>query len=141
MSASDRTYFQDSWLNEDSFKSWLVPGTNNTQARCIRCRKTFELSNMGVQAVKSHAGGKGHKDKTAAVSMFLKKAIPTPASITPVQQESVVCTSATKQVTLELSVTTAEKSTAEMVHPIGLQRFLKQCSRQLYSTVQTNVFR
>ena len=114
MSASDRTYFQDSWLNEDSFKSWLVPGTNNTQARCIRCRKTFELSNMGVQAVKSHAGGKGHKDKTSAVSMFLKKAIPTPASITPVQQESVVCTSATKQVTLELSVTTAEKSTAEI---------------------------
>ena len=57
--------------------------------------------------------------QAVAVSMFLK----TPASITPVQQESVICknlqevattTSATKQVALELSVTTAQKLAAEI---------------------------
>ena len=36
-------------------------------------QKTFELSHMGVQALKSHADGKKHNEVVAAVSVFFKK--------------------------------------------------------------------
>ena len=35
--------------------------------------KTFELSNMGVQALKDHAVGKKHKKAAEAVTCFFKK--------------------------------------------------------------------
>ena len=49
----DQTYFQDTWLSDDKYKDWLVSTGKNTQARCKRCKKTFELSNMGIQALES----------------------------------------------------------------------------------------
>ena len=62
MSKVEKTFFQESWLSNEEFKSWLVLTENKQQARCKRCKKTFELSNMGVQALKSHADGKNHKE-------------------------------------------------------------------------------
>ena len=48
-------------LNIVEFKAWLVEVEDNTKAHCKRCRKTFELSNLGVGTLRSHAGGKEHK--------------------------------------------------------------------------------
>ena len=44
---------------------------DNTQAICRRCQKTISLSNMGIQALKSHASGKRHKEITQKVSCFI----------------------------------------------------------------------
>ena len=43
MSKVEKTFFQESWLSNEEFKSWLVPTENKSQARCKRCKKTFEL--------------------------------------------------------------------------------------------------
>jgi len=45
------TYFQDSWLELEEFQDWLVGGKEIKQAKCSRCHKTIELSNMGIQAL------------------------------------------------------------------------------------------
>jgi len=72
MSSKEKTYFQDSWLENDDFKDWLVKANEKTKAKCKRCRKTFQLSNMGVQALISHATGKKHKDLSQKVATFFK---------------------------------------------------------------------
>ena len=54
----DQTYLSKNWLEDPDFKNRLVSCTNNTQARCKLCQKTFSLSNMGRQALVSHASGK-----------------------------------------------------------------------------------
>ena len=61
---SPQTSFNSAWLQEELFKPWL--GTvekDNHKARCIVCGLTFELSNMGKQALISHSKGKKHVEK------------------------------------------------------------------------------
>ena len=61
---SRQTSFNSAWLQEELFKPWL--GTvekDNHKARCIVCGLTFELSNMGKQALISHSKGKKHVKK------------------------------------------------------------------------------
>ena len=56
---SQQTSFNSAWLQEELLKPWL--GTvekENHKARCIVCGLTFELSNMGKQALISHSKGK-----------------------------------------------------------------------------------
>ena len=43
----DQAYFSKDWLEDPDFKNWLVSCTNNTQARCKLCQKTFNLSILG----------------------------------------------------------------------------------------------
>ena len=53
------------------FKSWVIRGENNTTAKCRVClipRNKTELSNMGKQALKSHASGKKHCERLALYS-------------------------------------------------------------------------
>ena len=61
MSKVEKLFFQESWLSNEELKSWLVPTENKSQARCKRCKKTFELFNIGVQALKSYAHGKNQR--------------------------------------------------------------------------------
>ena len=71
--SNEQTFFQEIWLSDDRFNGWLEPvAQNNSQARCTRCKKTFGLFNMGVQAVKSHSEGKKHKAVCEMVSCFFK---------------------------------------------------------------------
>ena len=70
----DQTYFSKDWLEDPDFKNWLVSCTNNTQARCKHCQKTFNLSNMGRQALVRHAKSKKHKLHDSRVQMFFKSA-------------------------------------------------------------------
>ena len=53
------------WLKMDCYSSWLVqdklkPASN---ARCKICLKSFDIANMGESALKSHMGGKKHKER------------------------------------------------------------------------------
>ena len=53
--------FNSDWMSRDQYKAWLtlVP-EDNTKAKCKLCAKTFLLSDMGEQALKSHAAVKKH---------------------------------------------------------------------------------
>ena len=53
-----QTYFSKQWLDDPEFQQWLSPATEKTQDRCKLCNKVFNLSNMGRQALVSHALGK-----------------------------------------------------------------------------------
>lgn len=60
--ACNSTYFNISWLSDVRFSNWLqaVP-SNNKEAKCRFCLKTFSLGRMGMYALTSHADGKKHK--------------------------------------------------------------------------------
>ena len=61
--------FNSTWLQEELLKPWL--GTvekDNHKARCIVCGLTFELSNMGKQALISHSKGEKHVEKMKCAS-------------------------------------------------------------------------
>ena len=70
----DQTHFSKDWLEDPDFKIWLVSCTNNIHARCKLCQKTFNLSNMLIQALVSHTSGKKHKLHDSRVEMFFKPA-------------------------------------------------------------------
>jgi hypothetical protein len=68
-----KTFFQQEWLNESlhpSFKPWLEKDPqSNSKFVCRLCFVSKELSNMGIAALNSHAGGKKHKQKIASLSL------------------------------------------------------------------------
>ena len=54
-----QTKFNDDWLEDKQFSVWIGKDPNSDQrARCILCGVNFELGNMGVRALISHAQGK-----------------------------------------------------------------------------------
>ena len=55
--------FNDNWLKLEEFKPWLEKSKNAKLALCNLCHQTFDISNMGISAIKSHARGKKHADK------------------------------------------------------------------------------
>jgi hypothetical protein len=61
MSANKRTVFNQMWLGYPEFTVWLkeVKGSPH-DAFCSACKTAFSLSNMGKQAVKSHASNARH---------------------------------------------------------------------------------
>ena len=52
---SNKCHFRDSWKSELVFSSWLDVVSDNVHRAYYRtCKKTFDVGNMGVTAVKSH---------------------------------------------------------------------------------------
>ena len=67
----DQTYFNDNWLMNKDFKSWVERLKVNTKAYCKICRKTIRLSNMDSGALASHSAGKKHPNRvTPPISVF-----------------------------------------------------------------------
>ena len=61
---SQQTCFNSAWLQKELFKPRLgIVEKDNHKAGCIVCGLTFELSNMGKQALISHSKGKKHVEK------------------------------------------------------------------------------
>lgn len=126
MSQQGNTYFDDCWLEDDEFKSWLSKPPDRKQARCKLCKKTFELSNMGVNSLRSHASGKKHKSFDMKIKSFFK-----PAGEKKVNNENIKINPAQNnmnspsdigsdslekiQSTLEVVVTNSNKIKAEIV--------------------------
>ena len=75
---SNQTYFQDEWLEEYEFSSWLARVLDyNKKAKYKVCRKSFELSNMGRGALTSHqTKSEKHKRVMKNLSAFLVKPKP-----------------------------------------------------------------
>lgn len=62
--------FNKAWLDEENFKTWLLPNRQNPNlARCSVCNTDFTIQYDGVKAVKTHAEGKKHKKSVGAVKM------------------------------------------------------------------------
>ena len=60
---SKQTYFQDGCLSSEEFKAWLCKASTKGEARCRLCQTNIALSNMGIRALRSHAGNQSHVKK------------------------------------------------------------------------------
>ena len=69
MSAKFKTEFNNELLTDSAFASWLqaVPA-DPQRARCTLCCKTFDLSNMGRQAIVSHKAGVKHQRNSSTAT-------------------------------------------------------------------------
>ena len=54
----NKCIFSDAWLNGSRFSEWLKRTHSKWKAYCTDCKKSFEISNMGVASLLSHASGK-----------------------------------------------------------------------------------
>lgn len=67
MSAKFRTKFNSDWLKDSAFVPWLHAVPNDPyRAGCTVSCKTFDLSNMGRQAVVSHKAGLKHQRNSSS---------------------------------------------------------------------------
>ena len=53
--------FNQKWLENCEYSGWLKEDANKHSAKCSLCSKTFDISNMGEAAVRSHKDGAKHK--------------------------------------------------------------------------------
>ena len=59
---SKKPFFQDHWLYEPAFNSWLEKVNNDLRLfQCKFCNSQNSLSNMGKRAIISHMEGKKQK--------------------------------------------------------------------------------
>ena len=56
-----KTLFNEDWLKDSQFSSWIARSIHKDKARCKLCATDFQLGNMGKQALLSHARGKKHR--------------------------------------------------------------------------------
>ena len=68
-----KTLFNEDWLKDSQFSSWIARSIHKDKARCKLCATDFQLGNMGKQALLSHARGKKHQ-KIIAVKVESQKA-------------------------------------------------------------------
>ena len=63
---SKKTYFDELWLKDGRLGQWLqqVP-KDRTCFRCKLCSKVLKLSNMGIEAIKSHESNAKHRGLAA----------------------------------------------------------------------------
>ena len=81
---SKQTYFQDGWLLSKEFKAWLCKASTKGGARCRLCQTNIALSNMGIGALRSHAGNKSHVKKVkelAEIKNFSNRSDIRPANL------------------------------------------------------------
>ena len=77
--ASKQCHFHEIWLADPEFALWLQQEKNDSKGYCKLCKKSFNLCNMGIGALKSHMKNKQHnqimKDKqspfTQSITNFL----------------------------------------------------------------------
>ena len=57
-----QTYFQDVWLTDVRYKSWVAKTKDKKIARCLIC-KADSFSHMGCSALDEYARGQKHKKR------------------------------------------------------------------------------
>lgn len=72
-----KCYFSNQWLEKIEYKLWLQSDPKNVRnAVCRICKKTFDVSNMGEHALKSHAKGLNHKREVDRIQKVEEGKIP-----------------------------------------------------------------
>ena len=74
----DKCIFNENWLVDPRFKSWLKRLENKWTAYCKFCKKKFDISNMGISALTSHLSGQKHSEiasqrKSQTRALFFRK--------------------------------------------------------------------
>ena len=60
--------FNDNWTSNASYKDWVIRDpSSKVKARCRFCQKSFDCSNMGESALRSHMNGKKHKELASLI--------------------------------------------------------------------------
>ena len=54
--------FQDGWVTNPAYAKWIARAPSDGDAVCRYCKKSFDVSNMGESALRSHAKSKKHID-------------------------------------------------------------------------------
>ena len=87
---SKQTYFQDGWLLSEEFKAWLCKASTKGEARCRLCQTNIALSNMGIRALRSHAGNESLVKKVKELAeikhFFAKRSDIRPANLSEEKQ-------------------------------------------------------
>ena len=52
----------DAYLSDSRFSEWLERTHSKWEAYCVYCQKSFDISDMGVASLPSHASGKKHSE-------------------------------------------------------------------------------
>ena len=58
--------FDNNWLLDSKYSIWLYKSSVKWKAYCSIRNKDFDIINMGVAALNSHAAGKKHVNKVAS---------------------------------------------------------------------------
>ena len=83
------SHFKVQWLTDERYKDWLKKGKADTEAFCAWCKTTFNVANMGVQALQSHIQSKKHTECKKNIPIgnlffagdgFTKRKVPSPDS-------------------------------------------------------------
>ena len=64
--------FNDQWIYDLRFSSWIEKRTKITNAKCCICQKIIDLSTMGFFSFISNAGGKKHQKARESNKMTIK---------------------------------------------------------------------
>ena len=108
--SKDHSTFLDDWLKDPEFSRWVAKVPNDSlSARCKFCKKSFTLSNMGRQALVSHASGKKHLKNVHSISTFFKPSNSSKSSSQPPAEN------VTKQGTIDLYVSNTQNTKAEII--------------------------
>ena len=57
------SFFQNEWLSDPAFRSWISKTKNALEACCFLCKTNFDISIMGVSALRNHARDKKDQAK------------------------------------------------------------------------------
>ena len=55
-----KRHFNDQWIDDKRFSSWIEKCAKQTNAKCCICQKIIDLSTVGVSSLIPHAAGKKH---------------------------------------------------------------------------------
>ena len=55
-----KTSYQNEWLSNELYKTWVKKVDNKHKAYCKVCMKSFSVSRLGVKALDIHAEMKSH---------------------------------------------------------------------------------
>lgn len=72
-----KTKFSHEWLDSQEFSDWVKPSEDKFKAECSLCKKSIDLTRMGISALRSHAKSLKHVQKVdslklSKVSSFFK---------------------------------------------------------------------
>ena len=67
------SHFHDTWLSDDPFRDWMKKKKHDKNAFCKYCQKDINITNGGEAALKRHAAGQKHKDRSPVTIGGIKR--------------------------------------------------------------------
>ncbi|XP_063243096.1 uncharacterized protein LOC134542628 [Bacillus rossius redtenbacheri] len=70
-----KCHFQEMWLEEEGWRTWLRKGKDKFFGFCSLCKKQIDVSHSGVNAIKSHEKGKKHSEFSSCLKSGKQKTL------------------------------------------------------------------